>query len=363
MSFQSPKKILVIRADRIGDLILSTPAIKALKEQSQESSICVGVRKENKSLVDGLPFVDSVFEYDPLARHSGGAGLIRLIQDLRELKADIAVVLQSQPRLSTAIYLSGIKTRIGPLSKPHSYICFNEGVRQKRSEVKYHEAEYNILLLEKLLSTEVVQKLIVQKIDPSVKVDAEAIVKARAWLSSLGWNFVKPLICIHPGMGGSAENWTLQNYIDLGRRINNSGYGVVVSAGPSEFELLGQFKSQLGQKDGIYYFGDEGNNGLTEFVALLSISDLVIAPSTGPLHLAVALGKPVMSFFPKIRVQSKERWGPYGRLAAGQALVLEPEPGKAVSSISLEKAVDNFDRLVKKVFNKEDDRESKFIPS
>ena len=71
-------------------------------------------------------------------------------------------------------------------------------------------------------------------------------------------------------------------------------------------------------------YGGPSAGPIDQLAGLMSWADVVVAPSTGPLHLAVALGKPVLTFYPPIRVQSAIRWGPY-RKEENKDAVLVPE--------------------------------------
>ena len=91
---------------------------------------------------------------------------------------------------------------------------------------------------------------------------------------------------------------------------------VLLTAGPAESELTARIQEALGPlpgplKDKLISYVNSEAEPVTFLGALYSHASLVVAPSTGPLHLAVAVGVPVVTFYPPIRVQSALRWGPY----------------------------------------------------
>jgi ADP-heptose:LPS heptosyltransferase len=99
-----------------------------------------------------------------------------------------------------------------------------------------------------------------------------------------------------------------------------------VTAGPTEAQLLDRIRQGLGKESAsqVIFYGGEGVGELSELAGVLSHASLAVAPSTGPLHIAVALGVPVLTFYPPIRVQSALRWGPYVR-DDRRAAILVPE--------------------------------------
>jgi heptosyltransferase III len=324
-------RILVVRPDRLGDVILSTPAFAAIKQGFPEARLTVMVKDAFRPILEGLPFIDAFL---PADHRPGVAEFGQLIRALRQEEFDAAVVLQSDKKISAAILLAGIPIRVGPLSKPHTYLAFNRGMRQSRSRVQLHEGDYNLQLLEKL--GVVVPR---RSIPTQVSVDRVSESEARRWLEHEGFRPGQSLVVVHPGMGGSALNWPEQNYVELIRAILKDGVKVLVTGGPSESELLGRIGQALGGRRGSALFY-EGSGGIRMLAGLQSFAKLVVAPSTGPLHLAVALGKRVVTFYPDIPVQSPRRWGPYFSVGydESRASVLVPDVNSDMSRITVEMA-------------------------
>ncbi len=313
-------RILVIRPDRLGDVILSTPVFEAIKKHYPDSFLAVMVRREHVPILRGLPFVDELLVYDPQTLHAGISGFFRLFQKIRKGRFRMAIVLQSQIRIAWAVFLAGIRYRIGPLSKLHSFLLFNRGVRQGRSRVEMHETDYNLQLLRRLgIRTGT------RSIQPSVSISDETKKQGRAWLEAQGWNSAQPLVVIHPAMGGSALNWPESQYQSLVESLAQSGRQVLLTAGKSEADLLIRIAKAIPAsipKPWVYY--PEQDQSIEFLGGLFHWAQLIVVPSTGPLHLAVALGKRVVTFYSPIRVQSAIRWGPY-RQQESRSSILVPE--------------------------------------
>ncbi|MGZ3701036.1 MAG: glycosyltransferase family 9 protein [Bdellovibrionota bacterium] len=319
--------ILVVRTDKIGDVVLTTPAIAALRKRYPKARITGVVSMVAAEIYKSNPHLDDVIVLDP-ALYSGFLGFWRLVRKLRSEKAQAVVVFQAKMRVGLAVLFSGARYRIGPLSKWWSWLCYNYGRRQSRSSVEMHEADYNIQRL---------RELGINVADTWEKtyltVNEEARREATRFFVEKGLSRRFKTVAIHPGMAGSALNWPESHYITLGRRLVRR-YNVLVTGGPGEGALVervfqGIARQQSYSPDSPTFTKYVGEKGLAEAIALLDQCDGVVAPSTGPMHLAVALGKTVVSVFPPIKVQSAVRWGPYG-VPIGTNLGIEPEDKASV---------------------------------
>jgi heptosyltransferase-3 len=297
--------ILVVRADRIGDVVLSTPVFEAIRSHYPRARISVMVREAVAPLLRGLSSIDEVLVYEPEGRHAGVSGFFELLRDFRQRRFKLAVCLQSQARIAAALFGVGVPYRVGPLSKLHSFLFYNRGIRQSRSQVEMHEADYNLQLLRRLGIRSGARNL-----PTRVHLDSGAVDRAEAFLKPLRESASR-IVAVHPGMGGSALNWPEESYRELIESLLAEGISVVVTGGGLEKDLLERFQERLPAHPGLRFWGGANSGPVSELAGLFSRVDLVIAPSTGPLHVAVALAKPVVTFYPPVRVQSAIRWGPY----------------------------------------------------
>jgi len=318
----SSLSILVVRCDRLGDVILSTPVLEVIRRHYPDARLVAMVRSSVAPILAGMQAVDELFIYEPEGRHKGIRGFFRLISELKKQKFKIAVVLQSQWKIAAAIFFAHIRYRVGPLSKLYSFVFYNRGVHQHRSQVEMHETDYNLQLLRRLGI-----RVGTRHVPTSVHVSEESRKAAQLWLLAQGWKPDASLIVVHPGMGGSALNWPDGHYIDFIRALIQENRQILVTGGPLDSQILNRIHDGLGAlQEKVFWYGKSSatNSGIEKLAGLYSWADLVVAPSTGPLHLAVALGKSVVTFYPPIRVQSAIRWGPYLK-DEHRASVLTPE--------------------------------------
>jgi len=303
-------RILLVRTDKIGDVVLTTPAIAAVRAKFPEAYLVGLTSTIGYEVYSSNPHLNKTICLDD-PRYEGFFGLLHLVSDLNKEKLEVAVVFQASFRVAFAVWFSRIRYRIGPLSKWWSWFFYNLGRRQNRSAVEMHEADYNLQLLRTFgISVADTWEKTYLNVSPEKKKTIKSFLKEK------GLNPKFKTVAIHPGMAGSALNWPERHYISLGRRLLKH-YNIIVTGGPGENTLVDRVIQGITREHGylpdqpmaIKYYGE---NGLKEFIALLDACDGVVAPSTGPMHIAVALGKKTVTVFSPIKVQSALRWGPYG---------------------------------------------------
>lgn len=304
------KRILLVRTDKIGDLVLSTPALLALHEKFPEAQIDFLLGESTRDVLEAHPALHRVIALD-LNVYGGILGWFRLTKLLRARNYDAAVVFQTRFLVGLAVFFAGIPYRTGPLSKWWSWIFWNFGRRQNRSAVEMHEAEYNIQLLRDFGIT-----VAATRKPTSIVLRPAALEYGRNFLITKAIRPRFKTVIIHAGMAGSALNWPESHYIELGRRLLLR-HNIIVTGGKGEEALVDRLVQEMGLEQS--FFPDQpvltkyiGVDGLANFMGILSAADVVVAPSTGPMHLSVALGKKVITVFPPVKVQSALRWGPYG---------------------------------------------------
>lgn len=285
----------------MGDVILSTPAIECVKKKFPQSEVFVLVKEELAPLLRGLSFVDQVVTL-PKSKSSQ-----LLAETLKPLQLEWALVLQNTRWVSRAIKLARIPLRVGPANNWSSYFYFNQRVAQHRSRVEFHEAEYNLHLLKAAGIEDAMNWLGSPKVQMGTAEDRAVVSEWRKANSLL-----EPFLLIHPGMGGSARNWSFAAYQSLIQGLaQEMNHKCVVSIGPQDYDALEALSRTFREEKNVQFWISNPMDSLTRFVELVRQAGVVVAPSTGPLHLAAALGVATVGLFPPIRVQSAKRWGPY----------------------------------------------------
>ncbi|MDZ7289731.1 MAG: glycosyltransferase family 9 protein [candidate division KSB1 bacterium] len=293
------RKILLVRTDRIGDVILSTPVATALKKNFSNLHVTFLVRRYTAEITRCHPHVDETLEIDGAEI---GNESHRLVRALRKREFDAALMLYPRPALAWAVWRSGIPLRIGTGYRWYSFL-FNQRLFEHRKTAARHEAEYNLRLLQPLgITTAKVEFHFTLAQSEQERIDAR--------LNELGAG-AKPVL-LHAGSGGSARDWPPEYFAQLADLVHHElGAQVILTGAPEEENLVAHIQSQTISKP----LSLCGRLTITELAVLCRRAAVFVGNSTGPLHLAVMVGTPVVAFYPPIRVCRPERWGPYGHLS------------------------------------------------
>jgi heptosyltransferase III len=303
-----PKNILIVRTDRIGDLVLTLPLAGLIKRQYPNSKVTFLVREYTKSIVNNHPFVDEVIV---LKEVDGNALLFDNINIIKQKKFDNSIVVYPRFKISLIIFLSRVKNRIGTGYRWYSFF-FNQKVYEHRKNAERHELEYNVNLLWKLgIKNDVTEN----NVDYNLKFSERSLHIVNKTLLDKKLSLQKPIIIIHPGTGGSSVDLPTLKFAELVIKLDNENYQIILTGSKKDIELCNNIKSSDEVKNLAGAFN------LDELTALISKSVMFISNSTGPIHIAAALGKFTVGFYPKIVSCSKERWGPY----TNKKLVYEPQ--------------------------------------
>ncbi len=286
--------ILVVRNDKLGDFITALPTLYVLKRHNRQNKIVVCVSALNKTLAESMPFIDEVIVDDTKSA-------LELSKKIKAAKIDASITLFSNTKVALAQFLAGIKMRIAPATKL-AQIFYNRRIKQRRSQVKMAEFEYNLELA----------KALFEDIDLSFPSPLVEITQARKqkvyddFCSQYQIDKNKKIIAFHPGFGGSSDaNWTIAEYIELARIVLlKEAYQVVFTFGPGEDGLYKSVKEA--SLDGAVLYKSEGS--LMDFASLISSFTLFISTSTGTYHLAAMVGTPTMTFFADTLFASSKRW-------------------------------------------------------
>ncbi|MBI4810086.1 MAG: glycosyltransferase family 9 protein [Ignavibacteriales bacterium] len=261
-------KILIIRTDRIGDVILTLPMAYVLKKNNPNAHVSMLIQKYTFELVEENINVDDIIFYD-----------------------------NGKSRIP-----AGIPMRIGTGYRWYSFM-FNKKVYEHRRSAGFHELEYNLHLL-----NAIGYKVEDGTIMPSLQIQQDAKEKVDSLLKEFGIQSNHKLVILHPGSGRSSRDWSKKNFGILGRQLSElSDVKVVVTGGKSEQRLVEEV--QIHSANAIIPLVNRLT--LNEYGALAKHATLFIANSTGPIHIAAAVGTMVIGLYPQVKTLSAARWGPY----------------------------------------------------
>ena len=300
----------MVRTDRIGDVILTLPVVAVLKERFPFSRVDMLVRPSTSELVADYPHVDEIVIDDERGIHRGLRGFFRLGRLLGNQEYDTAILVRPTFRLALLLLWTGIPTRIGTGYRWYQFL-FNRKIYEHRRQALRHEAEYNLNLLRPLGIEGTDLRL-------DISVPSHVLEKAEERLRHCGVMKNDPLVILHPGSGGSARDWPLPKFAQLGDTLMKELEAKVILTGSrDEVELVAEVKNRMTLKPLM----EIHDLDLKELAALIQRVDVFVSNSTGPMHIAAAVGTPVVALFPPLVPCSPRRWGPVGP----QHAVLQPK--------------------------------------
>ena len=294
ITLKGNERILVVRTDRIGDLVLATPVFEALKNSYPNLEIDALVSSYASPVLQNNPHFDRVLVYDSTRHRS-------LLETLRQNKYDLTILVYPRPGLAWLVFRAGIAVRIGTAYRWYS-LLFTHKINQHRSRVEKHESEYNLEMLRPLGFQS-------GKILPKIYLSKNEIEAAEALLRDCGLNQNDLKVIIHPGGGRSSLRWPDEKFGELALQLKQRiSVRILVSGDENEKRFTQKVMQHLNQ-DAIDL---TGKLNLRQLAAVISQSHLIVTNSTGPLHLAAALGTRAVGLYCPIKTASPVRWGPYG---------------------------------------------------
>ncbi|MGD9720348.1 MAG: glycosyltransferase family 9 protein [Pirellulales bacterium] len=310
------RRILLVRNDRLGDLVLTLPAFQAVRRQWHRAHITALVSGYTAPLLTGTRDVDEVLVDDPA--DSPG----QLARRLRPLGFEAALVFNTNTRNCRAVWQAGIRRRVTWAYKLAGWLLGTHRVKLRRSHPPVHESEFALAFVRALGGAAVMANL-----SPQLRVDAATSERVAARLRrDLGT--AGPLFGVHPGNGASAYNWPPERYIDLVNRLARHGR-VMLTGSPAEQPLVDQIRARLARtaENRVAAYTDFT---LHELVAAISLQAALTVSSTGPMHVAGLLNTPLVALFSPHPAHAPAKWAPLGNRHTLLVAPLEPDEKASV---------------------------------
>lgn len=200
----SKLKILIIRTDRVGDVILATPVIKNLREAFKGAFIAFMCRPYTKDILEGNPYLDKVIVYDKYGKHKSLFSTIKFAFSLKKYKFDWAIILHPTNRAHLIAFIAKIPLRIG-WDKKMAYLL-TEKIPYYKNKGNKHELEYNLDVLRRL-NIPIISK------DTYFPIKKEALEKLNGLLEQENVNIDEKFIVIHPCASCISKRWPQSSFI------------------------------------------------------------------------------------------------------------------------------------------------------
>ena len=290
------KNILFIRTDRIGDMVLSTAALHAIKRGFPQARLTVLASLSNAPLLQHDPDVDEVIVWKNGRLGSSMVGFLRLAVRLKKTRFDAVIDPLTGDDLHTALmaYLSGAALRIG-------FPGYGREVFLNRLAAypdRYRHMADLVLETTRLLGAEFEDRSPHLCLLPAERDWADDWLKAH----NLGRRAV---VGIHPGGYYPTQRWPAGYYAQLASALlQDHGCGVILIGGWGDHDLIGSILGSSGERFVVFESSD-----LRQTVAVISQLNVLVCNNSGPLHIAAALNVPTLSF---MGPTDKSRWMPLG---------------------------------------------------
>lgn len=305
---RKPERIIISRTDSIGDVMLTLPMAGLLKAHFPGCRIIFLGKKYTKAVIEACENVDEFVDWDELSRKDASEAATAL----RSLNADTIIHVFPRKEIARLAVKAGIPKRIGTTGRLYHWMNCNVRVRFSRKRSELHEAQLNVKLLQPF--------------------GIDKIYSKEELAERYGFSRVKPLaidtgylidqerfnLIIHPGSQGSAREWGIENFSALIQLLNPSKYKLFITGTAAEGESLRAFINEHSQLNDL-----TGKLDLEQLISFIAAADGLVAASTGPLHIAAALGKKAIGLFAPMRPIHPGRWAPLGKQA--KYLVLDKD--------------------------------------
>lgn len=298
MKLSATPKIILSRTDNIGDVVLTLPLANAIKEIYPDASILFMGKNYLKPLIDCCEHIQQFIDWDVLfAIPEHEASLV-----LKGLGAEAIIHVFPRPEIARIAYKAEIKYRIGTSHRYYNWLYCNKRVDFTRKNSPLHEAQLNFKLAEPLGINTI----------PSLEELGNSYGLTR--LPTLDEEWKKRIdpgkfnLILHPLSRGSARNWDWKNYNRLIEILHPDKFNIFVTGTAEESLLITE--NILRYHPGVTDL--TGKLSFEQLIAFIAHADGLVAASTGPLHIAAALGKKAIGVYPSIRPMHPGRWAPLG---------------------------------------------------
>ncbi len=308
----SPRRILCIKLKHIGDVLLMTPAVRALREAWPESRIGALVPRMTEEVLAGNPDLAEILTFE---RDAGIGGNWRTVQALRRFAPDLVLEMGQGDREAVLGWLSAARQRVG-------YEPGRSG--SWRRALLTHVVPWNGArhIVETNLDLVRACGIPAKASRPVLVVQAPMRARMSARLASEGLRADEPMVVVHPVSRWLFKAWPESNCVAvIARLLRHARVAVALTSGPApaEVEATHRILTRVQQvRGGGRILNLIGQTSLLELAAVLERAALFLGVDSAPMHMAAALGVSVVALFGP---SGEVSWGPWGE---GHAVVTSP---------------------------------------
>ena len=291
------RNVLCVRLDALGDVLMTTPALRALHESAPGRRITLLTSPSGAEAARLVPWVDEVIVYDApwmkaTAPRRSPEPDLAMIERLRQGGFDAAVVftVYSQNPLPSVLlcYLAGIPLRLAHCRENPYQMLTHWVAEPEPHRLVRHEVQRQLDLVASVGCRAADERL-------AISISALARRQAAEWLEARGWDDGRPWVVIHPGCTAPSRRYPPESYAEVARRLaDEHDLRIVFTGSDSEREEIEAIRRAMAGAESVSLAGALDLAGLA---ALLERAPLLVANNTGPVHVAAAVGTPVVDLY------------------------------------------------------------------
>lgn len=283
-----PQRILVKEVNWLGDLVMSLPALWAVRHAFRDAHLSVLVRSSLASFFDGLDWLDEVLPYTrPRQSWARSSEVLRVVRALRARDFELGIAFPRSFSSALWLFLARIPCRAGVSSDARRWLLTRPARVDTRDPARHQRLAW-LEMLERSLSIPEAQS------PPTLSAHPAHVRRMRAAIATTHPP-AERLVILAPGAAyGPAKQWPLPYWVELVRQLKQRKLGVLFVGAASETGLCRQIAAQAGTPSSAEFVG---RTSIGELAALLSLADAFVGNDSGTSHLAAALGTPTVAIF------------------------------------------------------------------
>lgn len=289
--------ILICRTDNIGDVVLTLPMARRLRELNPDARISMLCRSYAADVVRLSRNVDDVIALEDISDDP--------VDYMRQAGIDTVILAQPHQMLAKAAFRAGVRHRIGnSRQKLYLMLFCNRHVRFSKRDTDHHEAQINFEFLRPYGARDIPR---CDEIAGYQHFSLPRDPELAHLLAGEQFNLI-----FHPYSNGHGREWPLGNYTELARLLGRAGnVRIWLTGSAEEGQRLREQGSELLAQP--YVHNVCGRFSLQQLAIFIDMADGLVASGTGPLHLSGALGQRTLGLFPPTRPMHPGRWAALGK--------------------------------------------------
>lgn len=293
-----PKRILIVRTDRVGDVVMITAIPREIKKAFPDAFVATLTQPNTARILENNPYIDEMIT-DDLSKDT----FWEVVRKIKSLKFDYGLLIHPTERAAYQLFWGRVKQRIGVGRILYEVVTFMKSVSRNNYTPLRHEADYCMDLARKIgIETDNYQ--------PEIFISDAEKIEISDYLQNKGITNNTFKIVFHTGSKNSAPNWSEEKYYELLTEIINKypdkNFVVLLTA----YEMTQEFKNRLKLlNDKRIIDVSDDIDDLRKLIKVISLADLMICSSTGPIHLADALDRKCIGIHCNRPMNCVKHWG------------------------------------------------------